>query len=213
MAWSHFAADRWRQQEVLRCQTIIGMGDLRGASAIIRFGAFELDLVNAELRKSGVRIRLHDQPYRILSVLLQNPGQLVTREELQKAVWTDETIVDFEHGLNSAIAKLRETLGDSASHPRYLETVPRRGYRFIAPVEVIERQRDTERVEAADSRARTAARSGTAGRAWRYGVIAAVVTGAVLVIVAEYALKTRPVGASVKVSALTSYPGTRCFRR
>ena len=100
-----------------------------------RFGAYELDRRSGELRRSGVRIRIQEQPFRILSALLERPGDLVTREELREILWPDDTFVDFEHSLNAAVNKLRETLGDSASHPRFVETVPRRGYRFIYPVE------------------------------------------------------------------------------
>ena len=91
----------------------------------------------AELRKRGAKLRIQDQPFRILVLLLQNAGQVVTREQLRAALWSDDTFVDFEHSLNAAVAKLRQTLGDTAENPRFVETVARRGYRFIAPVEVI----------------------------------------------------------------------------
>jgi Tol biopolymer transport system component/DNA-binding winged helix-turn-helix (wHTH) protein len=101
---------------------------------IARFGAFEVDLVAGEVRKSGVRIKLQDRPFQILSVLLEQPGEVVTREELQKRLWPADTFVDFEHGMNTAITKLRQALSDVADNPRYIETLPRRGYRFISPV-------------------------------------------------------------------------------
>jgi len=88
-----------------------------------------------ELRKNGNRIRLQEQPFQILVCLLDRPGEVVTREELREKLWPDDTFVDFDHSLNTAIAKLREALGDSASNPRYVETLARRGYRFLAPVE------------------------------------------------------------------------------
>lgn len=100
-----------------------------------RFGAFELDLRAGELRKNGFRIRLQEQPFQVLQVLLEHPGEVVTREELQTRIWPSDTFVDFEHGLNNAIKRLRETLGDSAERPRFIETRPRRGYRFIAPID------------------------------------------------------------------------------
>ena len=100
----------------------------------IRFGAFELDLQAGELRKGRVKIRLQDQPFRVLVLLLQRPGEVVTRDELRQQLWSDDTFVDFDHGLNTAINKIREALGDSASHPRFVETLPRRGYRFIYSV-------------------------------------------------------------------------------
>ena len=106
------------------------------AHRLVRFGVYELDLHSGELRKSGARLTLQQQPLQLLSVLLEQPGQLVTREELRKRLWPDDTFVDFEHGLNAAVKRLRDTLGDSADSPRFVETVPRRGYRFIAPASV-----------------------------------------------------------------------------
>src|SRR6201987_14775 len=100
----------------------------------LRFGVFELDLHSGELRKHGLRVRLQEQPFRFLEMLLERPGEVVTREELQKRLWPADTFVDFDHGLNKAINKIREALGDSAESPRFLETVPRRGYRFLAEV-------------------------------------------------------------------------------
>ena len=102
----------------------------------LRFGIFEADLRSGELRKRGVRIRLQEQPFQVLAVLLARPGELVTRDELRGRLWTADTFVDFDHGLNKAINKIREALGDSAESPRFVETVARRGYRFIADVNV-----------------------------------------------------------------------------
>lgn len=102
--------------------------------SLIRFGVFELSAGSGELRKNGIRLKLGEQPLRILLYLTARPGEIVTREELQKLLWGEGTLVDSEHGLNAAINKLRETLNDSASAPRYVETVPRRGYRFVAEV-------------------------------------------------------------------------------
>jgi TolB-like protein/DNA-binding winged helix-turn-helix (wHTH) protein/tetratricopeptide (TPR) repeat protein len=104
------------------------------APAIRRFGAFEVDLQTGELRKSGMRLRLSGQPFQVLAVLVQRSGEVVTREELQSLLWPADTFVDFDHGLNNAVARIREVLDDSADTPRYVETVPRRGYRFIAPL-------------------------------------------------------------------------------
>jgi TolB-like protein/DNA-binding winged helix-turn-helix (wHTH) protein/Tfp pilus assembly protein PilF len=100
----------------------------------IRFGVFEADFVAGELRKNGLKVKLHAQPLAVLKVLLQRPGEIVTREELQQQLWGRNTFVDFEHGLNKTINKLREALSDNADTPRYIETLPRRGYRFIAPL-------------------------------------------------------------------------------
>ena len=102
----------------------------------IRFGVFELDLRAGELRKSGLRIRLQQQPFQVLAMLLEHPGEVLGREELQKRLWPAETFVDFDHGLNKAINKIREALSDSAESPRFVETVARRGYRFLAEVRV-----------------------------------------------------------------------------
>jgi TolB-like protein/DNA-binding winged helix-turn-helix (wHTH) protein/Flp pilus assembly protein TadD len=100
----------------------------------LRFGVFELDLRAGELRKRGLRVRLQEQPFRVLEMLLEHAGEVVTREELQKRLWPADTFVDFDHGLNKAINKIREALGDSAESPRFVETVSRRGYRFLAEV-------------------------------------------------------------------------------
>jgi len=102
--------------------------------AILRFGVFEVDVRAGEVRKQGVRIKLQEQPFHVLTVLLQCPGEVVTREELRNQNWPADTFVDFDNSLNTAINKLREALGDSADNPRFIETLPRRGYRFIAPV-------------------------------------------------------------------------------
>jgi TolB-like protein/DNA-binding winged helix-turn-helix (wHTH) protein/Flp pilus assembly protein TadD len=102
----------------------------------LRFGVFELDLRAGELRKHGLRVRLQEQPFQVLAMLLQHSGEVVTREELQKKLWPADTFVDFDHGLNKAINKIREALGDSAESPRFVETVARRGYRFLAEVKV-----------------------------------------------------------------------------
>src|SRR5436309_12463251 len=104
------------------------------ASRVLQFGAFEVDLRAGELRKSGARIRLQEQPFQILTMLLEKPGEVITREELQQKLWPADTFVDFDNGLNTAIKKLRDTLGDSADSPRFIETLPKRGYRFIYPV-------------------------------------------------------------------------------
>lgn len=105
------------------------------SSRVTRFGLFELDHSAGELRKSGVKLRLQGQPFQVLALLLERAGEVVTREELQQKLWPSDTFVDFDHSLNTAINKVREALGDSAANPRYVETLARRGYRFIAPVQ------------------------------------------------------------------------------
>ena len=102
---------------------------------ILRFAAFELDLAAGELRRNGRKVKLQEQPFQILAMLLERPGEVVTREEVQQRLWPGDTYVEFDRSLNTAVKRLRETLGDSASRPHFVETLPRRGYRFIAPVE------------------------------------------------------------------------------
>src|ERR1700747_1005512 len=101
------------------------------------FGVFELDPYAGELRKHGVRVRLQEQPLQVLATLLEHPGEIVTREELQKKLWPADTFVDFDHGLNKVINKIREALSDSAESPRFVETVARRGSRFLAEVRAV----------------------------------------------------------------------------
>ncbi len=105
------------------------------SARVVRFGIFEADLTSGELRKNGSRLRLQEQPFQLLTFLLERPGQVVTREELRQKLWSNDTFVDFDHSLNTAVNKLREALGDSASSPRFVETVARRGYRFLGQVE------------------------------------------------------------------------------
>ncbi len=102
-----------------------------------RFGVFEADAATGELRKQGIRIKLNAQPFQVLCMLLEQPGTLLTREEISRQLWPDGTFVDYEHGVNSAINRIREALGDTAASPRFVETLARRGYRFVAPVEKI----------------------------------------------------------------------------
>jgi len=102
---------------------------------LYRFSTFEADPQAGELRKNGLRLRIQDQPFQILLRLLERPGQIVTREELKTTLWSVDTFVDFDNGLNMAVKRLREALGDDADHPRFIETLPRRGYRFIGQVD------------------------------------------------------------------------------
>ena len=116
--------------------------DLLRHTSIVRFGTYEVDLHSGELRKAGVRVRVQQQPLKLLQTLLERPGEVVTREELRSRVWPEESFGDFDQAVNVAIAKLRAALGDSADNPRYIETLPRRGYRFIADVAVVNRPAD-----------------------------------------------------------------------
>src|SRR6202163_1989724 len=136
------------------------------SSVVLRFGAFELDLRAGELHKKGLRVKLQEQPFRVLTLLIQRPGELVTREEFRSQIWPADTFVDFDNSLNTSINKLRETLGDSAESPRFIETLPRRGYRFIAPVTGLESKR-TAGTEARTSR-------------WEFAVPVAALTVALL---------------------------------
>jgi DNA-binding winged helix-turn-helix (wHTH) protein/tetratricopeptide (TPR) repeat protein len=151
------------------------------ADPTIRFGVFEVDPRSGELRKAGTRIRLQDQPFKVLLVLLEHPGEVVTREELQRRIWKGESFGDFDHGVHVAIAKLRTALGDSADIPRYVETLPRRGYRFVFPVTPtngqptgVPGQADFRPIAGGRSESQTTAatvgeRSGNARRVWIWG--------------------------------------------
>jgi DNA-binding winged helix-turn-helix (wHTH) protein len=112
--------------------------------ALLRFGAFELDLEAGQLLKNGRLVRLQPQPFKLLCLLTRHPGKLVTREQIQAALWTNETFVDFEQGVNFAIKQVREALNDQAENPVYVQTVPKRGYRFVAPVVIAATPRDAD---------------------------------------------------------------------
>src|SRR6202161_1229182 len=107
-------------------------------NSVVRFGTYEVSLQSGEVRKAGLRIRVQQQPMKLLEILLERPGEVVTREELRGRVWTNESFGDFDQALNIAIAKLRSALEDSAENPRFIETLPKRGYRFIADVSVVD---------------------------------------------------------------------------
>jgi TolB-like protein/DNA-binding winged helix-turn-helix (wHTH) protein/Tfp pilus assembly protein PilF len=125
------------------------MGPTAPSPRLIRFGVFELDLRSGELLKQGRKIRLEGQPVKVLICLLENPGELVTREELHRKLWPSDTFVNFEHGLNAAVKRLRQALNDAAENPRFVETLPRRGYRFIAPIQAIAAPEDVSAIHAA----------------------------------------------------------------
>src|SRR4051812_24288880 len=125
------------------------MEESNSLSSLIRFGIFEVELQAGELRRHGFKVKVQEQPFQVLVMLLERPGELVTRDELKRSLWPADTFVDFESGLNRAINKLREALGDDADSPRFIQTLPRRGYRFVAPVQTAGK-RDTE--EAGKSR-------------------------------------------------------------
>ena len=126
---------RLREFASAKLPAAVSIPPITPAGRTIRFAVFEVDLAAGELRKNGNRIRLQEQPFQMLVYLLDRPGEVVTREELRQKLWPADTFVDFDHSLNTAVNKLREALGDSASSPRYVETLARRGYRFLAPVQ------------------------------------------------------------------------------
>ena len=167
-------------------------------NATVRFGSFEVDLRAGELRKGGVKIKLPDQPFQVLVLLLERPGQVVTREELKQKLWAGDTFVDFEHGLNKAISRAREALADDADNPRFIETLPRRGYRFITGVNGVEQTvEDVGAVRAAARRKRLS---------WLIGMTIAVLLAVGFV---SYRLWPRPPRSpkTLNVVPFTSYPG------
>ena len=128
---------RPRPSQILAKSLVTTMQEFPSSVHLVRFGAFEIDLRTGELRKRGIRIKLQGQPFVLLITLLKQRGELVTREELRRTLWPGDTFIDFDHSLGTGINKLREVLGDSAANPRFIETLPRRGYRFIAPIEAV----------------------------------------------------------------------------
>jgi len=138
-------SEAFRSVEALCYALVQGITSLSNPAdlpRLLRFGQFELDLRTAEIYKEGKRIKLQEQPCQVLALLIERPGELVSREELRKRLWPSDTFVDFDHGVNIAINKVREALGDSPEKPRFIETLPRRGYRFIAPVDAPKTSRD-----------------------------------------------------------------------
>ena len=111
------------------------MNDSNARPRLLRFSVFEVDLRTGELRKQGLKIKLQGQPFQVLAMLLERPGELVTREEIRQKLWPGDTFIDFEHSVNNSMKRVREVLGDDASAPCFIETLPRHGYRFIARVE------------------------------------------------------------------------------
>jgi DNA-binding winged helix-turn-helix (wHTH) protein len=151
----------------------VGMGNGQ-TSNVVRFGVFEADVRTGELRKAGLRIRLQEQPFRILAALLERPGELVTRDELRQRIWPKESFGDFDHAIDLAVGKLRTALGDSAGVPRFVETLPRRGYRFLASTstEALSETAHPESVPTDLTPART--QWGKSITAWRVGAAIAV---------------------------------------
>lgn len=161
------------------------MNQAAPALRFVRFGTYEVDLRTAELRKGGLKVKLSGQPFQVLTILLEHPGELVTREELRQRLWPSDTFVDFDRGLNAAVNRVREALKDSAETPRFVETLPRRGYRFIAPVERLEPPESMVASEVI-----TASEGTPATGPWKTGFIAAGV--AVLIALALVAFRFHP---------------------
>jgi DNA-binding winged helix-turn-helix (wHTH) protein len=130
----------------IRIERVIGYTDMSMTDAQparrYRFGTFEANVATGELRRKGLRVKLNAQPFQMLVMLLERPGELLTREEICRELWPDGTFVDYEHGVNSAVNRIREALGDTAANPRFVETLARRGYRFVAPVERMDARED-----------------------------------------------------------------------
>src|SRR5215471_6646296 len=121
---------------------------------VLRFGLFEADFAAGELRKNGLAVKLQDRPFEILAILLERPGELITREEFRQRLWPADTFVDFDHSLNASVNKLRQALDDVADNPRFVATIGRRGYKFIAPVGVAGKQEEPITAELASPTAR-----------------------------------------------------------
>jgi DNA-binding winged helix-turn-helix (wHTH) protein len=184
-------------------------------SRVVRFAAFEFDPGTGELRKNGLRIKLNGQPVSVLAMLIERAGEVVTREELQKRLWPVDTYVDFEHSLNAAIKRLRAALRDSAGAPRFVETLPRQGYRFIAPLSHL--PVDQPAVQPVQSQSANVVPQADAGnqkptRWWRYVLVlavgAALLIGAILRIhVTEYFWRS-PI-ADARVQTVTDFDGVQ----
>src|SRR5277367_3626468 len=121
------------------------------SGARYRFGVFEANAATGELRRQGIRVKLNTQPFQLLMLLLARPGEMLTREDITRELWPEGTFVDFDHGVNSAVNRIREALGDKANNPRFVETVARRGYRFVAPVVRIVADGDAGQAESVSS--------------------------------------------------------------
>lgn len=174
---------------------------------------FELNVSAAELLRQGIRLKVQEQPLRVLQYLAEHAGQLVTREELQSHLWPDGTFVDFEHSLNTAIKKLRQTLNDDADNPRFIETVPRRGWRFIAPVDWVGFQVVSPRETAAEAPITQIATVEPASPSWRRGTLITVALIVVVIAAAVwiwFGFRASPTVASapIEVKPLTTYPGS-----
>jgi len=189
------------------------MSSQLNAPRVIRFGLFELDLSAGELRKENRKIKLQEQPSQVLALLVGRSGELVTREELQQALWPRDTFVEFDQGLNTAINKIRLALGDSADNPRFIETLPRKGYRFIAPVDRAPGEASTTQAQPSTVEGNRVSplAVGPVKRRWNEvlaWVLVGVLSVAVVALAGVYFRVFRPASqATLKTVPLTSYPG------
>jgi TolB-like protein/DNA-binding winged helix-turn-helix (wHTH) protein/Tfp pilus assembly protein PilF len=171
---------------------------------LLRFGQFELDLRTAEIYKEGKRIKLQEQPCQVLTLLIERPGELVSREELRKKLWPNDTFVDFDHGVNIAINKLRDALGDSPEKPRFIETLPRRGYRFIAPVDAPKTSRGGE--PPAQVTSSPAGHAGSGSITWRRALLPALLALSLVVVFFSFARYWRGRSAANSIRSLAVLP-------
>jgi TolB-like protein/DNA-binding winged helix-turn-helix (wHTH) protein/tetratricopeptide (TPR) repeat protein len=178
-----------------------------GASRLLRFGNFEADLRTGELRKAGRKVSLQEQPFKVLVMLLDRPGEMVSREELRERVWSPDTFVDFDTGLNKAVGKIREVLGDSADFPRFIETLPRRGYRFIAAVEVVGTDAGVALAhEAPSASIPSSSQVSPVPRSLRWRYAAVLACGVALLTAGMFWALLRPGGQRVKTDSLVVLP-------
>jgi DNA-binding winged helix-turn-helix (wHTH) protein len=180
------------------------------AEDVIRFGLFELDLKAGQLSRNGTKLRLPQQPLQLLAILLERPGEILTRDELRQRLWSSEVFVDFDHGLNKSIQKLRDALGDSATSPRYIETIPRVGYRFIAPVRNGSRPLEPEVAVKIDGSASVSVAppvtpAVAAKRRSLWWILAAAVCAVAAIIAIAMYLSGRPHPAIIKYTQLTDF--------
>src|SRR5258708_14806660 len=198
-----------RPDRILALEQEVAMPLAPPGPEVVRFGDCALDLRSGELIRDGNRCLLPDQPFRILALLLRHPGSVVTREDLRREIWRDDTFVDFEHGLNAAVKRLRAMLGDSATAPRFIETLPRRGYRFIGDLAPVPETLDPSvPAEAAPAR-RTRVRA-----AWAGGILLLVVAlGAVLLRQPARSVRAATLIRLTSTSSLNPHPALSPDRR
>ena len=180
------------------------MSDPAHLPGLLHFGQFEFDLRTAEIYKEGRRIKLQEQPCQVLALLIERPGELVSREELRKKLWPNDTFVDFDHGVNIAINKLRDALGDSSEKPRFIETLPRRGYRFIAPVSAPKTSRDGE--PPAQVTSSPAGRVGSGSITWRRALLPALLVLSLVVVLFSAFRYWREHSAGSRIRSLAVLP-------